>query len=120
MLAWEGSIVNQSLVLVNTRSKWYIVVLAPSTKRMKQENWVFISLFDELLTSIFQQKDVSVVKWVTYLECVDCICTAGLDLVSDLLGSVSVLVHAIVESDAFGEVHACTRNEPVALILDNI
>jgi hypothetical protein len=48
-------------MLVHARTKRYIVVLAPSTKWVKQKNWVLVSLLNQLLAGIFQQKAVTVV-----------------------------------------------------------
>ena len=91
--------------MVNTRSERDIIILAPATKGVEEENWVLVSLFDELFTSVLEQENVTVVKRVAYLEGVYGISTTSFDEITDFAGSVSVLVHAIVESDAFGEVH---------------
>ena len=106
-------------MLVYARSKRNVVILAPATKGMKKKNWVLVSLLDELFTSVLEQKNVAIVKWVAHLECINSISAASFDLFTDFFGSVSVLVHAVVEDDTFGEVHAGARNVPVALGLDD-
>ena len=93
-------------MLVNTGSKRNIIVLAPSTEGMKQKDWVFVSLLDQLLTGVFEEENVPVVEGVANLESVDCISATIFNKFFDFCRSVSVLVHAVVKSDTFGEVHA--------------
>ena len=93
-------------MLVHTGIKGNIVILAPSTEWVKEKDWVFVSLLEELFTGIFEKEHVSVVEWVTNLEGVDGISTAGLDLFADFMGSESVFVHTVVEFDSLDEVHA--------------
>jgi hypothetical protein len=52
VLAGKGAVVDQSLVLVNTGSKRNIVVLAPATEGVKEEDWVLETLFNELFTGV--------------------------------------------------------------------
>ena len=75
-------------------------------------------MFEKLFTGIFEEEDVAIVEWVTNLEGVDGISTAGLDLFADLVGSESVFVHTVVEVDSLGEVHAFSGDEPVSLSKD--
>jgi len=49
---------------------------------------------------------VPVVEGVANLESVDCISATIFNKFFDFSRSVSVLVHAVVKSDTFGEVHA--------------
>jgi hypothetical protein len=72
---------------------------------MEQEDWVLVSLFDELLSGVFQQEAVTVVEWVSNLESVDSVSSSLLSDIEDLLWSKSVLIHAIVEFDMLGESH---------------
>lgn len=93
-------------MLVDTWSKRYIIVLTPSTKGMKQKDWVFVTLLDQLLTGVLEEKNVSIMEGITNLEGVDGISATIFNKLFDFSRSVSVLVHAVVESDTFGEVHA--------------
>ena len=120
VFAGKSSVVNKSLMLVDTRSKGDIVVLAPSTEGVKEKDWVLVALVDEVNTGLLEEENVSVVEGVAYLEAVDGVGTTGLDLFVDFVGSVSVLVHAVAELDTGGEVHARSGNEPVALRVDGI
>lgn len=52
VFAGKSSVVNKSLVLVNTRSKGDIVVLAPSTEGVKEKDWVLVALVDEVNTGL--------------------------------------------------------------------
>jgi hypothetical protein len=106
VLAGEGSIIDQSLVLEDTGSKGYIIILTPSTEGMKQEDWVLVTLLDQLLASVFEEKNVSIMKGVANLEGVNCISTPSFNEFTDFSWSVSVFVHAIAKDHAFGEVHA--------------
>ncbi len=107
-------------MLVHARTKRYIVVLAPSTKRMEEQNWVFETQLDELLTGVLEEEDVSVVERVANLEAVDGISTACGDLLNDFSGGESVFVHAIVEGDTSEESSACTGDQVVALGEDGL
>ena len=80
-----------------------IIVLGPSSERVEQEDWVLVAELQELFPSVFQEKDVTIVKWVSDLEGVDGISILGLDLVMDLLWSHSVDVKSIVELDVLDE-----------------
>jgi len=106
VLAWESAVVDKSLVLVNAGCERNIVVLAPATEGMEQKDWVLVTLLDKLLTGVLEKENVTIMKGVAYLEGVDCISTASFNEVTDFRWSVPVLVHAIAESDTFGEVHA--------------
>jgi hypothetical protein len=106
VLSVDSSIVPKSLMLCNTGAERYIIILAPTTEGVEEKYGVFISLLNELYTSVGQEKAVTVVEGVADLEGVDGISTHGDGLFVDLFGGVSVLVHAVIEQDALQEVHA--------------
>jgi hypothetical protein len=58
---------------------------------------------------------VSIVKWVTNLESINCISITSCNLFNNFSWGKSVLVHTIVELDTFKETSAFTRNKMVAL-----
>lgn len=97
---------------------WDIIILAPATEGMEEEDWVLIAELEELLAGILKQKDVSIVKWVSYLECINCISSLGLNLSVDLSWGKSKVVNAIVEGHSLKEVHAGTGDKEVALAQD--
>lgn len=84
-------------MLVHAHVCWHIIVLAPATKWVKQKDWVLVAQLEELLTSIFKQKHVAIVQWVSHLEGVYCISTLGLNLSLDLCGCQSELIDTVVE-----------------------
>jgi hypothetical protein len=111
----DGAIVEESLVLFHASVKGHIVVLAPATEGVEEKDGVLVALLEELLTGILEEENVTVMEGVANLEGVHGVSTTGLDLVGDLAGSEAVLVHAVVELDALGEVHASTRDKPFTL-----
>ena len=116
----EGSVVQEGLMLSHTVGEGNIVVLAPSTKRVKKEDWVAVSLADELFTGILKEKNVTIVEWVTDLEGVDNIGILLGDLFLNLLWHKAVLIVSIVEDGALGESHGGSRNEEVSLSEDGL
>ena len=120
VLGGEGTIINKSLVLVHTGVKRNIIILAPATERVEEEDGVLIALFDELLTGIFKQEHVAIVERVSNLEAIHSISTTSSNLLNNLTGSVSVLVHTVVELDALEEASALSGDEPVALGHDGL
>ena len=57
-------------------------------------------------------------EWVSNLKGIDSICSSFFALVEYLLWSQTVLVHIVVESDLFGELHGLTRHKEVTLLVD--
>ncbi len=86
-------------MLLHSGVEWDIIILDPTTERVKQEDGVLVSELEELYSSVAQKKGMSVVEWVSELESIDCIGISGLDLIVDLLGGKSVLVKSVVELD---------------------
>lgn len=111
----EGSVVQQGLVLLHSGIKRYIIIFAPSAEWVEQEDWVLVSLLQQLLPGVLQQEHVPVVQWVSHLESVHSISILGLDLVVDLLWGESVLVEAVLEVDLGHAAQALTRDQEVAL-----
>jgi len=107
-------------MLIHTWLEWDIVVLAPSTKWVKQKDWVLVSTLDKLFTSILEEEHVTIVEWVADLEAIDSISTTGLNLFGDLTWGESILVEAIVELDLVEEASALRAHEPVSLSHDGL
>ncbi len=106
MLRVEGAIIEQSLMLVHAHICGNVIVLAPSTKRMEEQNWVFETQLDELLTGVLEQEDVSIVKRISHLEGVNCVSALGLNPGLDLSRGESEVVDTIVEVKSLEETHA--------------
>ena len=45
MLWVQSAVIEQGLMLLHSSVKWDIIVFAPSTKRVQEKNWVFVSEF---------------------------------------------------------------------------
>jgi len=118
VLSWQGAIIDQSLMLLHTGVQWDVVILAPATKWVKQQDWVLVTSLHELLTGILKQKDVTIVQWVSDLEAVHGISTTLLHLLVDLSWGQSVLIKAIVVGDALEESGGFTGDKPVTLLHD--
>jgi hypothetical protein len=120
VLRVEGTVVKEGLVLEHAGVERHVVVLAPSTEGVEEEDGVLVALLEELLTGVLEEEHVAVVEGVAHLEGVHGIGTTGLDLVGDLGGSVAVHVHAVIEGDTLGEVHGSTGDEPFTLGHDGL
>ena len=70
-------IIPESLVLSHTSVKGYIIIFAPSTKWVKQEDGVLVTLFDKLYTSVAKKEAVTIMKGISDLESVDGVGTSG-------------------------------------------
>lgn len=92
VLGVESTIIKQSLVLHHAFFKWDIIILAPATERMEEEDRVFVTLLEELLASVFKEENVAIVERITHLESVHGISILGLNCSLDLLRVHSVLV----------------------------
>lgn len=108
MLGVKGAIVEESLMLVHAHVGGNVVVLAPSAKRVQKKDGVFKAKLKELLTSVLEQKNVTIVEWVSHLECVNSISALGLNLGLDLSGRESEVVDTIAEGQSLEEAHAGT------------
>ena len=120
MLGVEGSIAEEGGVLGHTVCKGHIVVLAPATERVQKQDWVPVSLLDELFTGVFKEEHVAIVKWVPDLESVDNIGILLGDGSLDLLGRQSVLVITVVEHGSVDEAHGVATDEQVSLGEDGL
>jgi len=118
VLSWEGTIVNKGLMLLHTGVEWHIVILAPATEWVEEEDWVGVTSLLELLTGVLEEENVTIVEWVSNLESVNSIGTSLLDLLRDLTWGISVLVKTIVELDLGEEAGGFTRDEPCTLLHD--
>lgn len=105
-------------MLVNTGGKRDIIILAPATEGMEKEDGVFVSHSNKLLSGVFEEKAMSIMKGVTDLEGEKCISASSDLLVIDLLGSHSVFIKTIVELHVARELHGCSRDKVVFLVPD--
>ena len=106
-------------MLCHTSVEWYIIVLAPSTEWVKKEDWILISKLKELLTSVLQEEDVSIVKGVSDLESIDGISILRFDHLLNLSRGLSIIVEAIVECHSLRKA-GCSRDEEVTLFADGL
>jgi len=120
VLGVEGAVSEEGGVLGHTVGEGDIVILAPSTEGMEEEDGVSVTLSDELLTGILKEKDVTIMEGVSDLEGVDDISVLLDNLGLDLSGGQSVLVVAVVEDGSGGEGHGLTRDEEVSLGEDSL
>ena len=92
-------------MLGHTVSERNVIILTPATEGVKEEDGIAIALGDELLTSVLEEEDMSIVEWVSDLEGIDDISVLFNDFSLDLSGSKSVLIVAIVEDRSVNEAH---------------
>ena len=105
VLGVESTVIEESLVLLHSGVKRNIVILHPSTKRVEEKNWVLVALLQKLFSGVVKEKDVTVMEGISELESVDCISLFSFNLLVDLLGGDSVLVHPVVELNFCDESH---------------
>jgi len=104
----KSAIVKEGLMLLHAVVKRDIIILAPASERVEEEDGVLEALLEELNSGVLEQKDVTIMEGVADLESVDGISVLFFDGSLDLLGSHSILVHAVVPHDVLGKVHAGT------------
>lgn len=105
MLGVESSVIKESLVLLHSGVKRNIVILHPSTERVEEKDWVLVALLQKLFSGVVKEKNVTVMEGVSKLESVDCISLFSFNLLVDLFGGDSVLVHPVVELNFSNESH---------------
>lgn len=115
VIGGEGAVINESLMLVHTFFEWHVIVFAPSTEGVEEEDGVLVPLLHELFSGVLEEEAVTIVERVANLEGVASIGTFGNDGFFNFLRRHSVLVHAVIELNAAEEVHIST-DEPVTLV----
>ena len=86
MILVESTIINKGLMLIHAGFERNVVILAPATKRVEEEDGVSVASLDELLTSILEEKHVTVVEGVADLEAENSISFTLMHLHVDLTG----------------------------------
>jgi hypothetical protein len=74
-------------VLFHSGVKWDIIILNPSTKWVKKKDWVLISELEELISGILEEEYMTIVEWVSKLECINCISISFKNVVVNLFWS---------------------------------
>ena len=54
MLILKGAVVKESLVLSHPGVEWDIIVLDPTSKWVKKQDWVLVALLKELLSGVLK------------------------------------------------------------------
>ena len=80
MFGFEGSIVEEGLMLLHSGVKRSIILLGPSTEWVQQEDWVLVTELQELFSGVLEEENVTVVEWISDLEGVDGISISFSDL----------------------------------------
>ena len=120
MFGVKSSVIEESLMLLHALKERNIVVLAPATEGMEEEDGVLVSELEELFAGILEEEDMSIMERVAHLEGVDGV---GISLFDDRLNlgrSLSVLVHVVVEGNLAEEVHVGARDEEVSLFHNSL
>jgi len=112
----EGAVVNESLMLLHSGSEGDIVILAPSTERVKEKDRVFVALSEEVLSGLLKHEAMSIMERVSHLEGKDSVGIHGFSPVVNLLRSQSVLVHAVIPHNFLDEAHGLSRDKEVSLL----
>jgi hypothetical protein len=115
VLTVKGTVVNEGLMLSNSRFERDIIILAPSTEGVEEKDRVLVALSNELLTSVLEEEAMSIMEGVSNLEGVDGISISFNHNVVNLLRSHSVVVETIIPLDVLKEVSGLSRDEPVSL-----
>jgi len=87
---------------------------------VEKQDWVFVSLGNELLTGVLQEENVAIVERVSDLEGIDDIGLLLNDSGLNLLRSESVLIVAIVKGGSLNEAHGLTTDQEVSLGEDGL
>ena len=116
----KGTVFKESSVLLHAVVKRDIVVLAPASKRVEKQDRVSVASGNELLTSVLEEEDVTIVKRVPDLESVHNISISFDDLGLDLRWGHSELIVTIIESRSLNEAHGFTGDEEFALSEDSL
>ena len=116
----KSAIAEESGVLSHTVGEGHIVILAPATERVEEQDWVPVALCDELFTGVLKQEHMTIMERVSDLEGVNDIGVLLNDLGLDLGWGHSVLIVAIVEDGADEEVHGLSTDEEVSLSEDGL
>ena len=116
----EGTVGEKSGVLRHAVGKGNVVILAPATERVEKEDRVPVASFDELLTGILEEEDVTVVEGVPDLESVDDIGVLLIDLGLDLGGGHPESIVAVVEHGPGDEAHRVAGDEEFTLGEDGL
>jgi len=114
----NGAVVNESLMLLHAGTKRYIIIFAPSTEGVEEEDRVFVSLSDEVFSGLLEEEAMSIMEGVSNLEGKDGIGVHGFGLSRDLSRGKSVLVHLVVPHNLLNEVHGLSRDKPFSLCHD--
>ena len=85
--------------------QWHIIVFAPASQGVQQENGILVSLGQQLFSCVLEHNDMTIVKWVSHLECVHCISISLEYGFFDFFGSHSVLVHPVIKLNVAQEMH---------------
>jgi len=120
MILVKSAVIKESLMLLHASGKRDIIILAPAAERVEEEDGVSVASLNELLTCIFEEEHVTVVKGVTDLEAEDGISFALLHLGVNLTGEHSVFIEAIVELDSHKEAGALSGDEPITLFPEGL
>lgn len=102
-------------MLLHSGVQGHIIVLDPASQGMQEENRVLVAKLQQLLSSVLEQNNVTVVQWVPQLEGVNCVSTSLDDLIIDLSGCLSVLIHAVLEFDLAHISNGGTTDQVVSL-----
>ncbi len=120
VLGVEGSVRKESSVLCHAFGERNIIIFAPATEWVKEQDGISITLFDKLFASVFEEEHVTVVERVSHLEGVHNISVFLGDLSFDLRRKKSVLIVAVIEDWSLDEAHRRTGDEEVSLGKDSL
>jgi len=95
-----------------------IIVFAPSTKWVQKQNWVFKSFCQKIGSGCIEHKNMTIMKWVSNLECIHSIGLSINNSLVDLFRSHSVSIHTIIEFNISQKSHAFTWHKEVTLSQD--
>ena len=105
-------------MLVHANIGWNIVILAPATERVEQQNRVLVTQLKKLFTSIFKEQHVAIMKRISDLEGINSVSALRLDLSLNLRRGESKVVDTVAERDSLEEAHAGTGDEEGSLGVD--
>ena len=66
-------------MLLHSCKQRNIIILDPTSEGMEQKKRVLVAKLKKLLSCIFQQKHVAIMKRISKLEGIDCICISLLN-----------------------------------------
>jgi hypothetical protein len=92
-------------MLLDSCVEGHIIVFDPTAKWVQKKHWVLVSQLQQLLPSVLKHDNMTIMKGVSNLKCVDCIRSSLDYLAVDLSRRLPVAVKTVFEFHVLYEAH---------------